>query len=85
VSVKNNGDQYTSVILHPATDEACVQLCEQLVNGAAIANFVYDLYAHVVYWPQKSGLFRVSIAHKPSTLVRVERTGVTRWKSSLGT
>jgi hypothetical protein len=36
-------------------------------------------------WPQKSGLFRVSTAPKPSTLFGDERTRVTRWKSSLGT
>jgi hypothetical protein len=34
-------------------------------------------------WPQKSGLFRVSTTSKPSTLFRVERIGVTRWKRSL--
>jgi hypothetical protein len=31
-----------SVIPYPAADEACVQLCEQLVHVAVIANFVYD-------------------------------------------
>jgi hypothetical protein len=53
---------------------ACVRRPRQLRTVCGVRN-----------WPQKSCIFRVSTAPTPSTLFRVERTGVTRWRRSLST
>jgi hypothetical protein len=48
-------------------------------RGCTTAHHACCIFS-VRIWPQKSGLFQVSTAPKPTTRFRVEHPGVTRWK-----